>query len=121
MAMGITKDEDKKPTSAPKEDGSTTPLAGPSDGVPTNEDAVPIQVVSRDELAKPEYTYDGKTLEIERGHPNYIFDNQRNQQAAENTIEVDAGTRNQDGTLTPEHPAAEDANPKIVKDESDKK
>lgn len=83
-------------------------------GVPANNVAVPIQTVSRDELAKPEYTMvDGK-LEIERGHPNYIFDNQRNQQAQENTVEVAAGTRTSEGKLMENHPQADDANPSIV-------
>lgn len=92
-------------------------LAGPEQGVPTNENPVPIQVVSRDELAKPEYELKNGRLEIERGHPNFIFDNQRNQQAAENTVEVAAGIRNEDGTLKPNHPQAEDANPSVVKDQ----
>lgn len=86
------------------------------EGVPSNDVAVPPQVVSRDELAKDEYTYENGRLEVNREHPNYIFDNQRNQQAAENTVEVAAGTRNEDGTLNETHPLADTANRKVVND-----
>lgn len=85
-------------------------------GVPSNDVAVPPQVVSRDELSKDEYTYEDGRLEIDRGHPNYIFDNQRNQQAQENTVEVAAGTRNPDGTLNERHPLADTANPAVVQE-----
>jgi hypothetical protein len=89
------------------------------DGVPSNNVAVPIQVVDRDEIRKDEYQLKDGKLEIERGHPNYIFDNQRNQQAQENTVEIAAGIRNDDGTLKENHPQADDANPAVVSKDSD--
>jgi hypothetical protein len=126
MAVGQTSNDKTEET---KGDANTTTNSagsdrtkgkvGPAQGVPTNTQSVPIQVVSRDELAKPEYELKNGKLEIERGHPNYIFDNQRNQQAQENTVEVAAGTRSEDGTLKPNHPQADDANPSIVSDEQE--
>lgn len=103
------KPADSNASDKPKEVPSNLPKEG-SQAVPTNTNPVPIQVVSRDELTRPEYTlHDNGTLDIERGRPNAIFDNQRNQQAQENTVEVNNGIRNQDGTLKENHPVYDDA------------
>lgn len=87
-------------------------------GVPSNTVAVPIQVVSRDEIVKDEYTLADGKLEIDRGHPNYIFDNQRNQQAAENTVEIASGIRTAEGKLNQFHPQADDAASVVVDKDS---
>lgn len=111
-------ERDKKNAVKSENTGSTGRKAQlEKEGVPSNDVAVPPQVVSRDELAKDEYSYENGRLEIDRGHPNYIFDNQRNQQAAENTVEVENGIRNADGTLKANHPLADTANPAVVSDE----
>ena len=97
-----------------KEDSSTLPVdkdgiknpggqeSGPRDAY------TPPQVVDRDEIKKSEYSLEDGKLEIDRGHPNHIFDNQRNQQAQENTVEIAQGIRNDDGSLKENHPASND-------------
>lgn len=115
----IKDDSNKVEKDSPKvSTASTGDERAKENGVPSNNVAVPIQVIDRDEIRKPEYSLADGKLEIERGHPNYIFDNQRNQQAQENTVEIAAGIRNEDGTLKENHPQADDANPSVVKEDS---
>lgn len=51
------------------------------------------------QLDKPEYEYDEQrhTLEVNREHPNHIYENQQTQQAQENTVKVQNGEIDKDG------------------------